>query len=147
MQSWVEIDVGVCSEEFRSEADMKFQIGGAVLALALIFSSAWAQTDDTKKETHKNTRTVTGCVQKDGDEYQLTAKDGSTWEVKSDSVDLAKHLGHTVTVTGAVSNAALHGAKEDTKAEAREHGVDKSSTEHGHMTVTNLKMVSSSCEK
>jgi hypothetical protein len=126
---------------------MKFQIGGAVLALALMFSSAWAQTDDTKKETHKNTRTVTGCVQKDGDEYQLTAKDGSTWEMKSDSVDLAKHLGHTVTVTGAVSNAALHGAKEDTKAEAREHGVDKSSTEHGHMTVTNLKMVSGSCEK
>jgi hypothetical protein len=126
---------------------MKFQIAGAMLALALISSSAWAQTDETKKETHKNTRTVTGCMQKDGDEYMVTARDGSTWEVKSDSVALAKHVGHTVTVTGAVSNAALHGAKEDTKAEAREHGIDKSSTEHGHMTVTNLKMVGSSCEK
>jgi hypothetical protein len=126
---------------------MKFQIAGGMLALALMFGSAWAQTDGTKKETHKNTRTVTGCVQKDGDEYQLTAKDGSTWEMKSDSVDIAKHVGHTVTVTGAVNNVALHGAKEDTKTAAREHGIDKSSTEHGHMTVTNLKMVGASCEK
>lgn len=126
---------------------MKFHIAGAVLAGALMFTSAWAQTGETKKETHKNTRTVTGCLQKDGDEYQVTAKDGSTWEVKSDSIDLAKHVGHTITVTGAVNNAALHGAKEDTKAEAREHGVDKSSTEHGHMTATNLRMVSSGCEK
>jgi opacity protein-like surface antigen len=126
---------------------MKFTIAGAVLALALMSCSAWAQTNEPKKETHKNTHTVTGCMQKDGDEYQVTTKDGSTWEVKSDSLNLAQHVGHTVTVTGAVSNAALHGAKEDTKAEAKEHGIDKNSTEHGHMTVTNLKMVSRSCEK
>lgn len=126
---------------------MTFKIAGATLALALMSCSAWAQTNEPKKETHKNMRTVTGCMQKDGDEYQVTAKDGSTWEVKSDSVDLAKHVGHTVTVTGAVSNAALHGAKEDTKAAAKEHGVGTNSTEHGHMTVTNLKMVSGSCEK
>lgn len=127
---------------------MKIQIAGAaLLALTFATTTVWAQTEEPKKETHKNTRTVTGCVQRDGDEYQLTAKNGSTWELKSDSVDMAKHVGHTVSVTGAVQNAALHGAKEDTKAEAREHGVDKSSTEHGHMTVTNLKMVSSSCEK
>ena len=126
---------------------MKLQFAGAMVALTLMFSSAWAQTEGTKKETHKNTRTVTGCMQKDGDEYMVTAKDGSTWEVKSDSVDLAKHVGHAVTVTGAVQNAALHGAKEDTKTEAREHGIGKNSTEHGHMTATGLKMVSSSCEK
>jgi hypothetical protein len=118
-----------------------------MLALALMLGTARAQTDETKKETHKNARTVTGCLQKDGDEYQVLAKDGSTWEVKSDSVDLAKHVGHTITVTGAVQNAALHGAKEDTKAAAKEHGVDKNATEHGHMIVTNLKMVSGSCEK
>jgi hypothetical protein len=127
---------------------MKFKIAGAMLALALMFGTARAQTDDTtKKETHKNVRTMTGCLQKDGDEYQLLAKDGSTWEVKSDSIDFAKHVGHTITVTGAVQNATLHGAKEDTKAEAKEHGVGRNSTEHGHMTATNLKMVSGSCEK
>lgn len=126
---------------------MKLKLAGALFALALMSCGLRAQTNESKKETHKNTRTVTGCVQKDGDEYQVVTKDGSTWEVKSDSVDMAKHVGHTVTVTGAVQNAALHGAKEDTKAEAREHGVDKNSAEHGHMTVTNLKMDSKVCEK
>lgn len=126
---------------------MKIKIAGMMLALAAMSSGLWAQTSEPKKETHLNTRTVTGCVQKDGDEYQVLAKDGATWEVKSDSVKLAPHVGHMVTVTGAVQNAALHGAKEDTKAEAKEHGIGKNSTEHGHMTVTNLKMVSASCEK
>jgi hypothetical protein len=50
-------------------------------------------------------------------------------------------------VTGVVSNAAAHGVKEDAKSEAKEHGIDKNSTEHGHLTVTNLKMDSESCEK
>ena len=126
---------------------MKFKIAGAMLAVALMSCGAWAQTNEPKKETHKDTRTVTGCVQKDGDEYQVTGKDGSTWEAKSDSVNLAQHVGHMVTVTGAVSNPTLHGAKEDTKAEAKEHGIGKNSTEHGHLTVTNLKMVSSTCGK
>jgi hypothetical protein len=138
---------GSVQRVIQLEAYMKFKIAGAMLAVALMLGTGWAQKDETKKETHKNTRTVTGCVQKDGDEYQVLGKDGSTWEVKSDSVDLAKHVGHTVTVTGAVQNAALHGAKEDTKTAAREHGVGKNSTERGHMTVTNLKMDSASCEK
>jgi hypothetical protein len=37
-----------------------------------------------------------------------------------------------------------HGAKEDAKDKASEHGVGDS-TEHGHMTVTKLKMVSEGC--
>jgi hypothetical protein len=41
----------------------------------------------------------------------------------------------------------MHGMKEDAKEEAKEHGMDKKATEHGHMTVTNLKMVSGSCQK
>jgi hypothetical protein len=37
--------------------------------------------------------------------------------------------------------------KEDTKSEMKEHGMDKNATEHGHMTVTDLSMVSESCQK
>ena len=29
----------------------------------------------------------------------------------------------------------------------KEHGMDKHATEHGHMTVTNLTMVSDTCQK
>jgi hypothetical protein len=58
---------------------------------------------------------------------------------------LTNHVGHTVTITGVVSNAEMHGAKEDVKAEAKEHDMDKNSTEHGHIKVTNVRMVSDSC--
>lgn len=128
---------------------MKVKIAMAAL-MFLIFTSTprQATAQDATKTTHKKTRTLTGCLQKaeDAKEYNLTTKDGGTWEVKSDSVKLAPHVGHTMTITGVVSNATLHGVKEDAKSEAKEHGVDKDTTEHGHMTVTNAKMVSDSCQ-
>jgi len=128
---------------------MKVKIAMAAFMFLMFASTAdLATAQDATKTTHKKTRTLTGCLQKaeDAKEYNLTTKDGGTWEVKSDSVKLAPHVGHTMTITGVVSNATLHGVKEDAKSEAKEHGVDKNSTEHGHMTVTNAKMVSDSCQ-
>src|ERR1700730_12107992 len=109
----------------------------AVMMFATVVGLATAQ--DTTKVTHKKTRTLTGCLQKGegASEYNLTTKNGGTWEVKSDSVNLGEHVGHTVKITGVVSHAKAHGMKEDTKAEMKEHGMDKQATEHGHMTVTN----------
>jgi hypothetical protein len=129
---------------------MKLKIAMIVAALFVFTSTAGlAAAQDTTKTTHKKTRTLTGCLQKgdEANEYQLTTPQGATWEIKSDTVKLEEHVAHTITITGVVSNATLHGAKEDTKAEAKEHGVDKDSTEHGHMTVTSLKMVSDGCSK
>jgi hypothetical protein len=117
-----------------------------IAALAVFSSIAGtARAQEEKKTTHRKVRTLSGCLQKEGDDYNLSTKNGGTWELKSDAVKLAPHVGHTMTITGVVSNATLHGAKEDVKGEAKEHGVDKNSTEHGHMTVTNAKMVSDSC--
>lgn len=129
---------------------MKVKMTMAILALFLFAATSGPATaQDTTKTTHKKTRTLTGCLQKgdDAHEYKLTTAKGGTWEIKSDSLKLGNHVGHSVTITGVVSNATLHGVKEDAKAEAKEHGVDKDSTEHGHMTVTYLKMVSDSCSK
>jgi hypothetical protein len=129
---------------------MKLRI--AMMTLGLLgFSVAVvaAQDDATKPTTHKKVRTLSGCLQKgeDAKEYKLTTAKGGTWEIKSDGVALGEHVGHTVRVTGVVSNATMHGAKEDAKSEAKEHGVAENSTEHGHMTVTGLKMVSESCSQ
>ena len=91
----------------------------------------------------KDVRDVTGCLSQ-GDnakEFVLKASDGSTWEVQSDKVALAEHVGHTVTATGVVSNATMHNMKEDAK-----QTVDKDSAEHGRLTVTAVKMVSDSCK-
>jgi hypothetical protein len=93
-------------------------------------------------------RDVTGCLSK-GDsakEFLLTGTDGSTWEVRSSRVALAEHVGHTVTATGVVSNAKMHNMKEDAKETAKDSGMKKSDAEHGHMTVTDVKMVSESCK-
>ena len=129
---------------------INLKIVTGIIALS-IFAGATglAQAQDTTKTTHKKTRTLTGCLQKgdDAHEYKLTAKGGGTWELKSDSVKLDEHVGHTVKIVGVVSNAKAHGMKEDTKEEMKEHGMNKHDTEHGHMTVTDLTMVSDSCQK
>src|SRR6202162_4872297 len=95
-----------------------------------------------------NVRDVTGCLSK-GDsakEFLLTGNDGSTWEVRSSRLDLAEHVGHTVTATGVVPNAKMHNLKEDAKETAKDSGMKKSNAEHGHLTVTEVKMVSGSCK-
>lgn len=127
---------------------MKISASVMIGAFALLGLTFGVKAQE-KPETHKNVRTIKGCLDKtdEAKEFNLTGTDGSTWEIKSDSVNLAKHVGHTVSVTGVVSNAAAHGAKEDAKNEAQEHGIDKGATEHGHLTVTGLKMVSDSCAK
>jgi hypothetical protein len=93
-------------------------------------------------------RDITGCLSKgdSANEYMLTASDGGTWEVRSSKVALADHVGHTVTATGVVSNAKMHNMKEDAKDAATDSGMKKSNEEHGHMKVTELKMVSESCK-
>jgi len=115
----------------------------AVLVMTLILAK------DANAKTKAKARTITGCLTKgdSADEYLLTGKDGSTWEVQSDRVALADHLGHKVAATGVVSHAKLHNLKEDAKDAAKDTGVKKGSKEHGHLTVTKLRMVSDSCKK
>src|SRR6202158_921942 len=93
-------------------------------------------------------RDVTGCLAKgdNANEFLLTGNDGSTWEVRSSKVALAEHVGHTVTATGVVSNAAMHNMKEDAKDASKDSGMAKSDAEHGHMKITDVKMVSESCK-
>src|SRR5260370_17078183 len=119
----------------------------AVMMLATVAGLATAQS--TTKATHKKARTLTGCLQKgeSADEYNLTTKSGATWEIKSDSVKLDEHVGHSVSVTGVVSHHKEHAMKEDAKAEMKEHAMDKHAKEHGNMTPTALTMSSDICQK
>ena len=107
---------------------------------------AWTMAQDKDKSS---TRTVTGCLQKtdDANEFRLVGNDGSTWEVRSSAVTLADHVGHEVSATGVVSNSTAHNMKEDTKDIAHDTGIKKHNKEHGHMTITDLQMVSHSCSQ
>jgi hypothetical protein len=120
---------------------------GLCLLLAC-FMSVWAMADDNDKGK-SDTRTVTGCLQKTShsDQFLLKANDGSSWTVSSDTASLAEHVGHTVSVTGIVSNSKMHNMKEDTKDMAHDTGMKKSNNEHGRLKATDVQMVSSSCSQ
>jgi hypothetical protein len=120
---------------------------GLVLA-GMTASAGFAQDTTTKPKAE--VRSITGCLSKgdSANEYLLTGTDGSTWEVHSNTaVNLADHVGHTVTLKGVVANAKAHNLKEDAKTAATDTGVKKTDNEHGHLKVTSLKMVSESCSK
>src|ERR1700675_3956317 len=119
--------------------NMKFKLFLCVFFAGCTFGVAKEKAD---------VRDITGCLSK-GDsakEFVLTGNDGSTWEVASGKVALAEHVGHTVTATGVVSNATMHNMKEDAKDAAKDSGATKTNDEHGHLTVTQVKMVSDSCK-
>ena len=109
----------------------------ALSSLAMVPSMSFAGQDDAKKSD--SVRTLTGCLS--SGEYDLKAEDGSTWELHSKSAKLSNHVGHTVTVTGKVWHADMHGAKEKVKDET-----NPSANEHGHLSVTDVSMVSNSCK-
>ena len=122
---------------------------GVALACGLLLISVGSAQDTTSSGKSKSAdRTVIGCLAK-GDsakEFVLNGQDGSTWNLKSDQVALAEHVGHTVKVKGVVSNVAMHNMKEEAKDAAAGAGVKKENSEHGDMQVASLKMVSGSCK-
>ena len=105
-----------------------------MLGLCSVLVVAQDATSDTKGKAA--TRTITGCLQKgdSSDEFNLVANDGSTWEVKSTQANLAE-------------NNKMHNLKEDAKDTAHDTGMKKDNREHGHLTVTDVQMVSSSCSQ
>ena len=127
---------------------MKIKLGLMFcLAVGLLSTCVAFAQDQMSDKSKADTRTVTGCVSKgdSADEYMLTADDGSTWEVRSSTVSLADHVGHKVAATGVVSNATMHNLKEDAKDAAHDSHMKKSDSEHGHMKITDVQMVSESC--
>jgi len=104
----------------------------------------------TAKPMHAKTAktTVTGCLQKgdEADEFAITGEDGKTWELRSKTVKLAEHVGHTVTVTGVRHHETKAEEAKEEKAEGKE-SKEAEAKEAGDLRVTGLKMVSESCTK
>jgi hypothetical protein len=122
-----------------------------LLSLILVcFGATWVMGQETTSTPKPKAavRTITGCLTKgdSADEFMLTGSKGSTWEVRSDQVALADHVGHTIKATGVVSHAKMHNVKEDAKDMATDSGMKKNDAEHGHLKITAVKMVSDSCK-
>ena len=114
----------------------------AVVSLVLGFCVSTAGFAQTKTASEK--KTVTGCLQKgdEADEFSITGEDGKRYDLSSSAVDLSKHLGHKVTVTGTFKAESY----EKEKGEQEENEKKEGSSEAGDIRVTSLKMVSDSCK-
>jgi hypothetical protein len=117
---------------------------GLMALFAASLMPAIATPQNETKDKDASLRTLTGCLSRgeSAGEYNLVTPEGNTWEIRSKTVKLAGHVGQTVSVSGRVSHATLHGAKEKTK-----EAVDSSATEHGHLMATDISKVSDSCKK
>ena len=121
--------------------NLKIEIRLGLVALLVCVSMLLISTAQDTNDTSNLTRYVTGCLQQGHktNEYQLIAENAK-WRLKSDSFRLEDYVGQEVKIAGVVSNQPYHGMKEDLKAE-----VEKSPTETGALTVTNLEVVSNRC--
>ena len=92
--------------------------------------------------------TVTGCLQKgdSADEFAITGENGKAWELRSKTVKLDEHVGHTVTVTGVRHHETKAEEAKEEKMEGKE-SKEAEAKEAGDLRVTSLKMVSDSCKK
>lgn len=104
-----------------------------VLLLMLMGVAAWAQ--DAKKDSKADngglkTKTVTGCLHKEGDNFWLTTRTGKYHVMSKD--DLSAHDGHEIKVTGAESKGPVPGA--DPKKEVK------------HLDASSVDMVSDTCK-
>ncbi len=106
-----------------------------------------APAKTTAKPTHPTT-TVTGCLQKgdEADEFAITGENGKTWELRSRTVKLAEHVGHTVTITGVRHHETKAEEAKEAKTETKE-SKEAEAKEAGDLRVTSLKMVSDTCKK
>ena len=98
--------------------------------------------DRDRDRDNGKVREMTGCLQKDGNDYELMADNGSTWELHGDRADLRDYVGQTVRVTGTVDHKKMHDAKEHAQ-----DTTDRDHNEHGHLTVTDVQRVSRSCNR
>lgn len=109
-----------------------------VLALGLYA----VPTAGTQEASASGKSTVTGCLQKgdEAGEYSITGHDGKTYGLRSKSVNLSKHLGHKVTVTGTLKPESEEHEKDEAKENSQKEGA-----EAGDIRVSSLKMVSETC--
>jgi hypothetical protein len=115
------------------------------LACALTIATP-AEASKHQKKKQAAPHSMTGCLEKGetANTWRLmnTGKGPKTVEIVevASGVDLAPHVGHTITITGTAVGAKEAAAKEHEKNKKEERG------EH-HMKVDAVKMVSDTCKK
>jgi hypothetical protein len=118
----------------------------ALLAFAIALGLYVTPNAPAQEKSASGKTTVTGCLQKgdEAGEYSITGEDGKMYGLRSKTVKLSEHVGHKVTVMGALRAESAEKEKGE-KAEVEEHEKGERA-EAGDIRVTNLKMVSDKCQ-
>jgi len=106
-----------------------------VLVVVLNFGAIALIAQESQK-TKSAAVTVTGCLKKgdEAGEFSITGEDGKRYGLHSKAVDLSKHVGHKVTVTGTKMR--------EEKEEKQEAG----GGEYADLRVTDIKHISEGCK-
>lgn len=110
----------------------KLAIGMLAITMIAVPGVVIAQ-DNTDHSTH----TVTGCLEKTSTAsiYMLTDENGKMWDLRSRSIPLGPHVGHTVTVSGTIPK------------DSKRSGSSGDTAPQNPLLVTTLKMVRDSCKQ
>ena len=87
---------------------------------------------------------VTGCLKRSNDGgYRITDQNSTTWLLTSNTLDLAEHLNHVVTVTGKPAPTP-----QQPEANSSQVGTTDAATKPSPgLRVLTLKMLSNSCTR
>ncbi len=118
-----------------------FALSLVLLPLAM-FGQSGSDMGQSDSSMHGQDMSATGCLQKGQENggYYLTDENGKTWELMGSG--LAAHVGHKVMVSGTQMQASK---SHETKVESAEKA-EAGSNQHSDLKVTNVKMVSESCQ-
>jgi hypothetical protein len=113
---------------------LKLTIGILTMTMAAIMAVPGAAVAQDNENTDHATQNVTGCLQKSAapNLYMLIDENGKTWNLRSQTVPLDQHVGHTVNVKGTIP--------EESKGSS-------DTTPQNNLTVTKLDMVRASCKQ
>jgi hypothetical protein len=92
---------------------------------------------------------VTGCLHKGVvlDRFSLTGQDGKSYALRSSSVNLSDHVGHTVTIKGELKPDRKREDYDFEGSEVNEEYGKGKTTDFVDVEVTSLKEVGGSCQQ
>ena len=106
----------------------------AMLAVAVLASTAWLQAQqhppDTSKQTGSSQHKVDGCLQGSDGNFTLTDSSGTTYQLHGDTAKLTEHVGHEVQITGSTSGGADDSANSSSAGTASQPSLNVKSIKH-----------------
>jgi hypothetical protein len=124
----------------------KSQKSFSLLLGLLVFAAGLATFAGAERKT--GTVTVTGCLRKGVvvDRFHVTGQDGKAYALRSSSVKLSDHVGHTVTIKGELQRDEKRDDYDFEGSEVNEEYGKGKIADFVDVEVTSLKVVGGACQ-